>query len=222
MTSLPILARPGQTLESHLIILRELMWKYDTSYLVKWFESWNLPSSQSFNNDILEIISLCHDFGKYNKYFQQKLHGKLKKEETTLSYHIETSSLFAWLVMDLYLSSLKPTNNEENNNFFAQENLVQFFLFLPAMVISNHHSKLLNFREERFLTIEDNLIRIFEDGILPLFKNFKESYTRIWSPHLQRILGDAIVKLYKNTEDLVYDFVEGIQDFIVEVSEPRC
>lgn len=76
-----------------------------------------------------EIISICHDFGKYTTYFQNYLFGK-KKEKSSLSNHGFISAIFA-----AYTAFL----------FFDEEEYLPYIIF---NVVLHHHGSLENPSED--------------------------------------------------------------------------
>ena len=76
--------------------------------------------------DLSYIISIFHDFGKYNKDFQKKIRGR-KDYNLEKSYHSKISSLICYLVLKGYC--------EKNKIPIKTKNIIKTIIFFFSIFL---------------------------------------------------------------------------------------
>ncbi len=149
------LARPEQLLiDHHSNMLNQLpiIWEKTKPQTHFFFDEESTPEEREKIIRLIMISSIIgHDFGKLAPAFQIKIKGvTLPRKERKLSYHIETSAIFAReLFLNVIQSSHKKLSNER----------IQFLATIVYYIVLMHHRKvLLNSTDEVFGF--DNITRV--------------------------------------------------------------
>lgn len=104
-----------------------------------------------------ELIVKCHDFGKYNEEFQNKISDK--KYNEYLSHHSLLSSIFTYYVL--------------NKNNYSKEEKV-----LGCLLVLNHHNRVKGFQDIFCNVYDDNLIeeqlKIIKKHVEEIQKDIKQ------------------------------------------------
>jgi len=139
-------------------------------------------------SDVSYLIGISHDFGKYTTFFQEKLKGRIDKNDP-LSYHGLISALFVFEIVKEYLK-MKNLDNEKSYKFLP---LIAYF------VVKRHH---LNLDD-----IEDDirLENLFKFG----FKQINNQLENIWKNKNQVIDEYKIlIEGYLPNPEKIFDNLE--------------
>ncbi|MHA1336280.1 MAG: CRISPR-associated helicase Cas3' [Promethearchaeota archaeon] len=230
-----ILARPKQYLKTHLKNVKKLMldlYISDNCEFNSFFPNQGINfNKKKFFSDIIEIIALCHDFGKYSPCFQKKLikfqEGKYNSQlnnlfktkceefENQRGFHVYTSTLMALLITVEFINSrfnleIPEELLDENNHIL---NDIRQLIKIIYNVIMYHHSRYL---KEKIVDLSSEFDNNILDELKFLFSREKsriiDEWCSLFSVDLQKIVLNVINKLKKffNDTQLFEDFLDDL------------
>jgi len=202
------LARPEQFLiDHHINMLNQIpsIWNETKPHFHFLFDDdFKLEEVNSILQLALIISIMSHDFGKLAPAFQIKIKGvTLPRKERKLSFHIETSAIFA---RELFLRAsqiLNPNIPNEKNKILAT---------IVYYVVLMHHQKVLQnspkrgFDSEDIHRIQDQFRQIFNtytlDGIKKFYQKLFEQITYSIDDYLTlEDISEVLTYIEKNIDD---------------------
>ncbi|TFH01946.1 MAG: CRISPR-associated helicase Cas3', partial [Candidatus Thorarchaeota archaeon] len=207
----PLKARPHQSLRVHnkvvasgtLSIIRHIHPFYESLALVLG----DVGAQERFEQ-LVQMIALCHDFGKSSPVFQRKVSGEnISVKENPLSYHTHVGSLLGFIATKQLLSDVP-------------EDVCMHLSGIVMSIILQHHSP----QSINPLPTKTSPISLIErlrdsvedtDQILRLLRGlFDENPGLIESiyPHAHSVLSDSIRRLLELEIDGLLCLLDEIED----------
>lgn len=244
-----IYARPKQTLGRHIRNMVDIVDTIVERNNIKFVLTMDAPEntelkkvvkiSRNYLRNYLSLILGTHDFGKFSKFFQQKIQRTMDKTVPILqrecrkySYHTQTSSIFLWnilekvkdythlvdgtLIFDIKANTLK-------DDIEIRDIIFDIMRSVASLSVLMHHNKPLDNNLEKIIDqnyydqdISKIFAHIFDQSITPLDK-IKEEFGKIFQ---NQELFYIVLNTYEDLRILdKNELIDVIDEMIYSISD---